>query len=274
MLDIIIVFLVFGAALGLAWHFTRPKDVPITDEFKARYAPESAGKKALYVLTGILTASLAAYGVTGQIHLALLAAPGGLFIARLWEKRRQAARVRLLRSQYGHALAVLSSALQGGLSPYQAFEDAVPSMPRPARDVFSEILRRTRTGSTFVEATEAVARESGWKDLDSLAVALRIYSKTGCNLVEVFGHLLESVYEKANDEKYLAAVTAETRMTAMLLSFLPFFLMGVSRVMAPEFVRPLFETVGGNAVIVLCVLMVLTGNWVTGKMVSRVVGDS
>jgi tight adherence protein B len=260
------------AAFLVVWTLMRPKQVPVADEFRARYAPEGAARKSAYLLAGILGCMVVAYGVTGQVHLALAAAPGGFFVAGILERRRAAARRALLRAQYGHALTVLSSALQGGLSPYQAFEDAVPSMPSPAREVFAEILRRTRTGSTFVEATEKVCEETGWEDLKSLAVALKVYSRTGCNLVGVFRHLLESVYAKEGDRRYVEAVTAQTRMAAQVLSFLPFFIMGAARVMAPEFVAPLFQTLAGNLVIAFCVVMVFCGNWVVGKMVNQVVG--
>lgn len=260
-----------AVAVGIAvWHLFSPKGVSVTEEFKAHYAPDHYNRRLMYVAIGGLVCGMSTYGITGQWHLAGIALFGGFLVAKFLENRRNKARMELLRSQYAQALSILVSALQGGLSPYQALEDAVPGMPRPAQDVFAEILRRTRTGSTFVQAAESVAKESGWADLKSLVVALKIYSQTGCNLVDVFQHLLETVHERENDRRYVAAVTAETRTTAMILSALPFFLMGVSRIMAPVFTEPLFNTLGGNIVIGICVLMVLTGNYIVGKMGGKI----
>ncbi|WP_156896828.1 type II secretion system F family protein [Desulfovirgula thermocuniculi] len=264
----------FVAVFLAVWHGRRPRGVPLEEEWKAR--PGSYGERGpllLYVLLGTAACFLGAYGVTGRLHLAVLASFGGFFVGRAFERARQNRRRALLRSQYAQVVGSLMAALQGGLSPYQALEDAVPSMPRPARDVFAEILRRTRTGSTYVEAVKGVAEETGWRDLESLVVALRIYSRTGCNLAEVFKHLQESVVERESDRRYVAAVTAETRITARLLSFLPFFLMGVSRVLAPEFVSPLFDTLPGNILIAVVTALVLVGNAVTARMVRAVVGD-
>lgn len=270
-LDIAFSMLVFCAVFVLAFRLLLPGGVSLTDEFKLKYAPEGKGKRFLYLVGGGLGCAAAAFGVTGQVHLAFFALPGGIFVARSMDKKKQKERKELLRSQYAQTLGILASALQGGLSPYQAMEDAVPSMPRPARDVFVEILRRTRTGSTFVQAVESVAKETGWSDLKSLVIALKIYSSTGYNLVEVFKHLLETVYERENDRRYTNAVTSETRMTASMLSFLPFFLMGAARVAAPQFTEPLFATLAGNAVVGLCVVMVLLGNYLVGRMVEKVV---
>lgn len=273
MLSVLIVLLVSCAVALSSWHILRPKGVSVTEEFKARYTPENKSRKAFYTFIGITACALGIYGVTGHINLMFLALPGGIIVAKIIENRQRKARLDLLRTQYAQALNVLTSALQGGLSPYQALEDAVPSMPRPAKDVFIEILRRTRTGSTFDHAAESVASESGWRDLKSLVISLKLYSKTGCNLVEVFKHLLGTVYERENDRRYIEAVTSETRMTAMLLSFLPFGLMGVARIMAPDFMEPLFSTVAGNIVIILCASMVLTGNYIAGRMIRSVTGD-
>lgn len=264
----------FTAVFLAVWYGRRPRSIALEEEWKAR--PGSYGSRGsllAYVLFGAAACFLGAYGVTGRLHLAALASLGGLYVGRVLEQGKRYRRRALLRSQYAQVIGSLMAALQGGLSPHQALEDAVPSMPRPARDVFAEVLRRTRTGSTYVEAVKSVADETGWRDLDSLVVALRIYSKTGCNLAEVFKYLQETVIERESDRRYVAAVTAETRITARLLSFLPFFLMGFSRVMAPEFVAPLFDTLPGNIVIAFVVVMVLVGNLVTSKMVKAVVGD-
>ncbi|AOQ23131.1 hypothetical protein MTAT_16610 [Moorella thermoacetica] len=264
-----------AAAVFIAvWNYVRPRNVAVDEEWKMRSGTVKGGARLVYFLIGVIVCVLGGYGVTGQPHLAALASIGGVFFARLIERRKAATRLELLRSQYAAVLSSMVSALQGGLSPYQALEDAVPSMPRPARDIFAEMLRQTRTGTTFVQAAENVLKATGWSDLKSMVVALRIYSRTGCNLVEVFQHILESNYERQNDRRYVAAVTSESRVTALMLSFLPFFLMGICRVMAPDFIAPLFTTLAGNVVIVVCVIMVVVGNVIVGKMVKGVAGDA
>lgn len=264
----------FMAVFLAVWQGRRPRSVPLDEEWKVRLGSPGDRKSLLvHILVGMAVCFLGAYGVTGRLHLAVLGSLGGIYVGRMMEQGRHNRRKALLRSQYAQVVGSLMAALQGGLSPHQALEDAVPSMPRPARDVFAEVLRRTRTGSTYVEAVKSVAEETGWRDLDSLVVALRIYSRTGCNLAEVFKYLQETVIERDSDRRYVEAVTAETRITARLLSFLPFFLMGVSRVLAPEFVSPLFDTLGGNIVTVVAAVMVIVGNFVTSVMVKAVVGD-
>lgn len=268
--EVFVCVFVFLSVFVLARAFFAPKNVSFAEQYKASFAAGRRKQRLLYTLLGAVGCTAIAYGVTGEAHLAALSAFGGLFVGNVLVRRHEEVRRRLLREQYAQSLITLASALQGGLSPLQALEDAVPSMPVPARAVFGEILRRTRTGDAFVQAADAVAKESGWDDLRSLVLALKIYDRTGCNLVEVLRHLFDRVCERENHRKYVQAETSEARVTAALLSFLPFCLMGAARVMAPDFMRPVFETPVGNAVLVLCVLMVIAGNYIVKKMVSSV----
>lgn len=263
---------VFLAVYALAWQFLKPKGVSVREEWALEHAKKNPLQKALHVLAAGIGCALGAYGVTGQAHFAALGLLGGYFVAGALEKRKEKARRELLRAQYGQVLSALASGMQGSLSHYQVLEDITPSLPKPARDVFEEVLRRTRTSATLAQAVKEVAEITGWDDLKSLAMAFRLYDATGCNLVEVLSHLSEAVRERESDRRYVSAVTAEIRTTGMILSALPFVLMGAARALAPEFSRPLFETTGGNLVIVFCAIMVFFGNRVIGRMVQKSVG--
>lgn len=264
---------VFLAVYVIAWQALKPRGVSVREEWTIEHAKKNPLQKAVYILAAGFVCALGAYGVTGQLHFAAIGLIGGYFAANALEKRRQNARSEALKAQYGQILAAIASAMQGSLSHYQALEDITPSLPNPGREVFTEILRRARTGSTISQAVKDVAEITGWDDLDSLAMAFRLYDTTGCNLVEVLNHLSEAIRERESDRKYTRAVTAEIRFTALILSLLPFGLMGATRVLAPDFSKPLFETTGGNIVVIFCVVMVLLGNRMIGRMVQKSVGS-
>lgn len=264
---------VFGLVFILVrLFFESRKGVSLRSEFKVRPFSNGGLAQKTYTLGGVLFCFLAGYGVTGRFHLALLASLGGLYLGRTAAQQRQKVRSTMLRSQYAQVLNAISSGLQGGLSPQQAIEDAVPGMPEPARTVFAEVLHRTRLGAGIVSAIQDVSRESDWTDLASLAMALNIFERTGCNLVEVLDHLAETVYDRENDRRYVQAVTAQARVTALILSLLPFLLMGAIRVIAPDYMSPLFDTFAGNGVLVFCALMVIAGNSIINRMVAKTTG--
>ncbi|ACX51916.1 Flp pilus assembly protein TadB-like protein [Ammonifex degensii KC4] len=265
----------FCAAFCLWRAVSTPRGVPLGAEYRAGGRGKERAEFLVLTLVSAAGVALAAYGVTGQVHLALLSAPGGFFAATALVRRRAAARLALLRHQYPMALAALASAMQGGCSFYQALEQVTPTLRPPMRDVFADVLRRVRTSTSpraYEEAVLEVAKAAGFPDLNSLAMSVGLYQRTGGNLVEVLDHLVKCLYERESDRRYVAAVTAEARVTAAFLSALPFALMGVFRAVNPEFMRPVFHTLWGNALVVWVALMVLLGNAVVRRMVSKTVG--
>ncbi len=251
---------------------SKPSAINLRDEHKeSKYAHTHVNKRT-NLLLGCLLCAIVAFVITGKVLFAVLAIPLGFTVANWLNTRREKARQKLLQLQYVQVLSTLMTSMQGGGSPYQALEEAVPSLPRPSKDVFIEIVRGARTGSTYEEAVQAACEQTKWKELRSLEVVLSLYSKTGCNLVEVLKHLLKSVYEQNADKKYVEAVTSSIRTTAMFLSVLPFGLMAFARFMAPEFAAPLFNTTGGVITIISVVVMVFVGNRVIRKMLEKVLG--
>lgn len=251
----------------LVWHFVRPKEVSIREEWSIKHDEGTGLTNIITILVCGLVCALVAYGVTGELTFAVLSFLGGYFVANWLSKRRQKTREEMLRTQYGQVLSALASAMQGGLMHYQALEDITPTLPQPSKNVFTEILARARTGSSLHQATKNVAEVVQWKDLESMAAAFKMYEATGCNLVEVFNYLADVVRERESDRKYVAAVTAQVRTTATLLSFLPFILVGVARVLSPEYTAPLFTTTGGIFVLIFCVVAVVIGNRIVNKMI-------
>lgn len=251
---------------------SRGRGVPLRSEFRVSAYAGGGFLRVLYPASGAVLGFAAGLGVTGKAHLAVLAALAGLYYGRRAFQGLASRRVGVLRQQYAQVLSVLSSSLKAGLMPQQALESSVCSLPEPSREVFTEVLRRYRFNPSLPRALREVAGETGWQDLETLASAVELFEETGCNLAQVLDHLAQDVHDRESDARYVRAVTAEARLTSLFLSVLPFFLMGAARLAAPDFARPLFETPGGNLVIVLCGAMVAAGNWVVSRMISRTVG--
>lgn len=256
-----------------SWIAERP-GIPLRDEWKENRVRNLGPVRSRYLLAGFVIAFIFGLVVTGKVLYGCLAIPAGWYIAGWIVERKERLRYEMLKDQYTQVTAALMTSLQGGSSPYQALEETVASLSSPAREIFVEILRRNRTGVNYAEAISAVQKESGWDDLGKLQMAFSLYNKTGCNLVEVFSHLLKSAYESKADRKYVQAVTAQIRATTVMLSFIAPLLIVVMRFMAPDFADPLFETVGGFMVMAIIGSMILLGNKIVNSMMKRVMGNA
>ena len=268
------VLLVFCSILTIYYFgFYRPRYVRKEAEWRASYGLRSESARfATDVVLGAGLVFAVAFAVTGKLHLALMALPGGFLVARWQAGRRRKKKQELLRSQFVQVIANLSSSLSGGLSPYQALEEITPSLPEPARSVFVGILRQTRAGSGYLDAIRDARKATDWEELDLLATALDIYRETGGNLVEVFQYMQESLAGREADRRYVNSLLAQIRMTARVLSALPFFLVLVARLLAPEFMAPLLDDPVGNVLLLFIVGSIAFGNVFIERMVRGTVG--
>lgn len=273
-LKIIAVLLVFLSIVVIYYFgFYRARYVRKEAEWRASYGlrPDGARVARDFVIGSVLMFVIA-FAVTGKMHLAFLTLPGGFLYARWQAGRRRKKKIDMLRSQFVQVIANLSSSLSGGLSPYQALEEITPQLPEPARSVFIGILRQTRAGSGYLDAIRDARKATDWEELDLLATALDIYRETGGNLVEVFQYMQENLAGREADRRYVNSLLAQIRMTARVLSALPFFLVMVARLLAPEFMVPLLDEPTGNVLLLFVVGSIIFGNVFIERMVKGVIG--
>jgi Flp pilus assembly protein TadB len=276
----LIILAEFLTALAVFYALTgsrmavRPRSVRLEDEkIETRQGSGKSSRDILITTAGGVVCGGTALAVTGAWYFAVLGMGGGIFILKWWKKRQEEERMELLKSQFVDVLGQLESAMFGGLNPYQALEDAVPDMPRPARDVFYEVLRRTRTGDTLVRALEAVRKETGWEDLKVLSVGMALYNRVGCDLGEICRHAMESYEDRESFRSTVSAAIAQNMMTLKVLTALPFVFTGFARVMAPGFADPLFRTAEGSFTFILASLWIIAGNIFTRNLVKRTLGE-
>lgn len=270
---LVAVALVFAAIFYIVLQFFRPRYVRKEEEWRASYGLKTdRWKFTVHTLMGSTVLFVIALAVTGRLHLALFGILGGPFVAGVLKKRREARRLAMLRGQFLLVIGNMSSALAGGISPYQAIEEITPSLPSPAREVFIGILRQTRAGQGYLEAIRDAREATGWKDLDLLATALDIYRNTGGNIVEVLRYLQENIAAREADVRYTNALLAQIRLTARMLSFLPLFLVGVARILAPDFMEPLLDDPVGNLLLFGVIISTLFGNVMIENTIKKTVG--
>ncbi len=237
---------------------------------KTAQAPAS---NLLVALAGSIGGAGVAYAVTGSPLLAGLGLSGGFFILRWLQAKRERDRLELLKSQYTDVLTQIGAATAGALNAHQSLEDSVPNLPRPARDVFYEVLSRTRTGDNPGDALDAVAAETGWHDLKNLALGFRLNASMGIDLSLICFHALEAHYEKESVQGQIKGAISQNVMTLKVLSGLPFFVVGMARVVSPEFAAPLFSTLEGIVFFMICTGMIFLGNVLAKRMIYRALGS-
>ena len=264
--------LVFLAFVAIGIHLSRrDTEVKMHDQVIQEKGKTLKTSKVRYFLIGFAVGVGLGIILTGNLIITLIFGGAGAYLVgqKLYNSKEEK-RQMLLNEQFTQVLNSIISSLEAGSNPYQALEEAVPALKNPARDIFIEILRQNRTGTNYHEAIAKVAEQSGWEDLRQIEVAFRLYNSAGGDLVAVFNYLLQAAYENKADRKYIDGITSQIRMTALVLSAMPFFLMGAMRYMSPEFAYPLFNEPVGVFIVILIIILVAIGNKIVNKMVENI----
>jgi tight adherence protein B len=167
--------------------------------------------------------------------------------------RRQAK----FEEQLPSTLQLLSGALQAGHSLQQAVYTVVHEAGDPIAGEFQRVLTEARLGRPLEEALEAMATRTNSVDFTWTVMAIRLQRQVGGNLAEVLNTVSQTIRDRYALKRQVKALSAEGRLSSIILSVLPVLMFAALLIFNPLFLRPLFTTslglmlMGGAAVLMI-----------------------
>ena len=186
-----------------------------------------------------------------------------LYIGSIKKKRG-----RLLNSQLPQALTLISNGLRAGFSFPQSLNVAGKEMDSPISDEFLKVLRDNSLGKPMEEALENLSKRTDDEDLDMFVTALLIQRQVGGNLAEVLDTISNTIRERVKLRGEIRSLTAQGRLSAAIISFLPIALALVISVINPGYLDVMFTTLPGIIALVAAVVMELIGIFLLIKLVN------
>ena len=205
----------------------------------------------------------------------VLGTAGGLALAgacglgptvALWQmaKRRAAA----FEAQLPEALDAIVNSLKAGYSFPAAMEFASGEVPAPLGPEFARVRDEQRLGLEARPALVGLAERVNTSDMRMFVTAVLVQRETGGNLAELLADLATLVRDRSAFRGRVLALTAEPRMSALVLAALPVVLFGGMWVLNRGYMAPMLYTAKGR--LLLTAAAVLTAG---GYLVMRKVGD-
>ncbi len=153
----------------------------------------------------------------------------------VWVSRQHAQRKKLLEEQLPLALDIIIRAIRAGHPVVSAVHLVTQEMGDPIGTEFGLIVDETTYGFEFREALANFARRTGSEDAHFFAVSVGIQSETGGNLAEILANLTNVIRGRITLGKRVQALASEGRMSAVVLSLLPLFLISFVGLTQPAF---------------------------------------
>lgn len=159
-------------------------------------------------------------------------------------------------------LQMLAGGLRAGHSLLRAVDAAAQESQPPMSEELSRIVNETRIGRDLGESLAEVARRTQSEDFSAIAQAIEIHREVGGDLAEVLDHLGDTVRDRNQVRGQIRALSAEGRMSAMVLMALPVVMFLGLTLTNPMYARTFFSTLPGYVMIAAAIVMLsLGGLW-------------
>jgi tight adherence protein B len=164
--------------------------------------------------------------------------------------------------QLPDTLTLLAGTLKAGYSFMQGVEAVSHEVEEPMGGELRRIVTEAQLGRPLEEAMEASAERMGSADFEWAVMAVRIQREVGGNLAELLITVADTMTQRQRLRGEVAALTAEGKISAIVLGILPVGMGAVLFVINPEYMRVLFDDTLGQIMFgVACVSALLGFAW-------------
>lgn len=221
----------------------------------------------IWLLLTFVPAGLAALFQAGMMPSVTLAAIGA-FLPILYIKIKKGNRIKAFEAQLGDTLIMMCNGLRSGFSFQQAMENVASDMPAPIGIEFGRVCNEIRYGATMEEALNNMSERVKSPDLMLVVSAVLIQRTTGGNLSEILTTISQTIRDRIKIKGEINSITAQGRMSGMIIGALPICIAAVLMVVNPEYMETFFTTAAGNIMLAVSIVMEVLGFFAIRKVVT------
>jgi tight adherence protein B len=189
----------------------------------------------------------------------------GFVVLTRWAGNRE---VKKFEKQLPDTLTLLSTSLRAGYSLLQAIEAVASEAPDPTAREFSRAVVEARLGRSVPEALQGIVDRTQSKDFEWATMAIEIQREVGGNLAEVLQTVADTMLARNRLKGEIKALTAEGRISAIVLGSLPFALGAFLWFNNRDYLQPLLDATMGRVAIAAGLILMAGGIFWLRKIVN------
>jgi tight adherence protein B len=199
------------------------------------------------------------WSLSSRIWLGLLGLVAGAAIPALMLSSAKKRRQQRFMGQLPDTLQLLSGTLKAGYGVMQALDTVVKEVEDPTAAEFQRALTEARLGLPLEVSLGDMAERIDSDDFRWVVVAMNIQRQVGGNLAELLETVAATLRSREQTRRLIASLSAEGRLSAIVLLALPFFLGGYLLVVNPGYLAPLITTSVGLLILAVIAALMLVG---------------
>ncbi|RGY97918.1 type II secretion system F family protein [Clostridium sp. AM58-1XD] len=228
-----------------------------------------SGQEYLLLWGGLITfPSMMVYFLTGRIGMVLPLLAVCVVLPPVIVKMLRKKRLEKFSGQLGDALMTVSNCLRSGFSFRQAIDRVSTDMPNPIAEEFKTALQEVSYGASMESALGGIARRMENSDMEMINSAIIVQQQVGGNLSEVIDNISDTIKDRIRIRQSLKTLTAQGRMSGLILGLLPVFALVFLTFINPEYMSTFYTTDFGKMLLIVSFLMECTGFLVIRKIVN------
>lgn len=186
----------------------------------------------------------------------------GFIIDNIMIRRRER-----LEEQTSDVMTALSASIKGGMTIEQSFDEIVETMYPPISDEFALIRERIEAGQPVVAAVRTANERLDIPRLGLIFQAIAISLERGGQLASLMDRLAESTREIERVEERVKTETSGLRLSARIMTLMPFLILALLYIIEPNQVLLLFNSIIGNFILVLAIAMDIAAYTIMKKLI-------
>lgn len=194
----------------------------------------------LIIVSGVIGGIAGYFFGRSNIVLAIVGFVIGLKAPGIYIGMAAGKRVRAFDSQLADTLSLWVNALRSGYSVLQGMEAIATESPPPVSVEFERVVQEVRLGLSVEKALDNMYHRVPSEDLDLVITAVNIQREVGGNLAEVLENISHTIRERIRIKGEIRTLTAQGRISGIIISLLPVALGGLLYMINPEYVSQLW----------------------------------
>jgi tight adherence protein B len=197
-----------------------------------------------------------------QPVLAVVALPLGPMALRSLVRHRLRKVRDLFAAQLPDHVQELASTMRAGHSLVSGITAMAKTASEPSRSEWTRVVADEQLGVPLETAMRPIGERMDCRDIEQIALVASLQHRSGGNMAEVLERVGDGVRERADLRRELVSLTAQARLSRWIVTALPPGMIGVLALLHPAYLRPLFQTAGGQLLVGVAVVLVVTGSLV------------
>jgi len=198
---------------------------------------------------------------------AVLCSLGSAALPTLYLFNKRKRRLATFSQQLPYILDLMHSAISAGHTLLRGVQMAAENSPEPMASELRLVVDQIRFGSNLSDALEKMLRRVPEESLGFLVAAVRVQAEVGSGISEILDRVTDTIRDRQRLQQEVQSLTAQARMSGIIVAALPFALLGLFALIRPEYVRPLFDDPRGKKMLETAIALDVVALGILRRMV-------